>query len=96
MREAGASRDECSRAKSCRNSAEVVPALAGLAFERPVLTRLLAFSAVALPKPRRAAKYAFTSTFLIRPIAAPIARLITWTVLVWSEAWKAGGEKKKL
>jgi len=32
----------------------------------------------------------------MRAIAAPFARLNTWTVLVWSEAWKAEGEKKML
>jgi hypothetical protein len=47
-------------------------------------------------KSRRVAKYALTSTFLMRAIAAPFARLNTWTVLVWSEAWKAEGEKKML
>jgi hypothetical protein len=49
-----------------------------------------------MPKPRRVAKSALTSTFLMRSINAPFALLIAWTVLVWSEAWKAGGEKKKL
>jgi len=35
-----------------------------------------------------------TSLFFMKVIATPIVRLLAWTVLVWSEAWNAVGEKK--
>jgi hypothetical protein len=42
---------------------------------------------------RRAAKCFSTSIFLMRLMAAPIGLLLAYTVLVWSEAWRAEGEK---
>lgn len=51
----------------------------------PVLPRRMA---------RRAAKCFSTSIFLMRLTAAPVFLLVACTVLVWSEAWRAEGEKR--
>jgi hypothetical protein len=62
----------------------------------PVATECLENWIPALLKARRAAKCAGTSAFLMRLMAAPMIRLPAWTVLVWSEAWRAEGEKKRI
>jgi hypothetical protein len=41
----------------------------------------------------REERWFFTSLFWMRLMAAPVALWSTWTVLVWSEAWIAEGEK---
>jgi hypothetical protein len=39
-------------------------------------------------------KWLFTSDLLMRLIEAPVVRLRTWKVLVWSRTRRAEGEKK--
>jgi hypothetical protein len=49
--------------------------------------------AKAQPAPR--CKVALDIHFLDEQNPAPVVLLGTWTVLVWSEAWKAEGERGK-
>jgi hypothetical protein len=84
--------DECSATKSPAKLAGFALIASGSATEKPVASGWHKCIFVR----KRGDRWFFTSLFLMRLMAAPVVRLRTWKMLVWSEAWNAEGEKAKM
>jgi len=87
---------ECSTEKSSTKVRRIVLVPAALISGMPAASGLPINRASASLMARRAAKCSLTSIFLMRLIATPIVWLPAWTVLVWSEGWRAEGENRKI
>ncbi len=87
--------DECPATESSENCDGFAGIASASATELPVASGRLTGSHKCIPVRDCGDRWFLTSLFLMRLMAAPMVRLRSCKILVWSEAWSAKGEEGK-